>query len=154
VALKELLEPDAASGGEERLVAEARLTARLQHPSIVPVYDAGRWPSGKPFYVMKFVAGPSLASVVAGLPTLAARLALLPRVIAVVEAIAHAHGERIIHGDLKPASILLGPFGETVVIGWGLARDLASTQDGGRPEDGPTEDSPADERTDIQALGA
>ncbi len=123
VAIKELIFP----GGtvEARFVTEALVTARLQHPSIVPVYDAGRWDSGEPFYAMKYVAGHSLADVIAGTKTLQERLALLPHVLAVAEAIAYAHTERVIHRDLKPANVLVGDFGETVVIDWGLAKDLS-----------------------------
>src|SRR5262249_43440318 len=112
VAIKELR--------DERLRArfehEARLTARLQHPAIVSVYEAGRWPSGAPFYAMKYVAGRPLDQVVAGMKTLDERLGVLPSVTTVVEAIAYAHSERVIHRDLKPHNILIGPFGEVVVI--------------------------------------
>ncbi|HYH96642.1 WD40 repeat domain-containing serine/threonine protein kinase [Hyalangium sp.] len=123
VAIKELIFP----GGtvEARFVTEALITARLQHPSIVPVYDAGRWDTGEPFYAMKFVSGRSLADVIGETKTLQERLALLPHVLAVAEAIAYAHTERVIHRDLKPANVLVGDFGETVVIDWGLAKDLA-----------------------------
>ena len=128
VAIKELL--------DERLRArferEARLTARLQHPAIVSVHEAGRWPSGEPFYAMKFVAGRPLDQVIAGTKTLAERLTLLPHFTTVVEAIAYAHSERVIHRDIKPHNILIGAFGETVVIDWGLAKEL------GAPDDGPT----------------
>lgn len=124
VALKELL-PDAGSGAEERFVREALVTARLQHPSIVPLYEAGRWPNGAPFYAMKLVSGRSLADVIEEGQTLDQRLALLPHVLAVAEAMAYAHSERIIHRDLKPANVIVGAFGETVVIDWGLAKDLS-----------------------------
>jgi hypothetical protein len=141
VAIKELLEPGEAAA--ERFVCEALLTARLQHPSIVPVYDAGRWPSGELFYAMKLVSGRSLADVLAAPAPAGPRLSLLPHVIAVAEAMAYAHSERIIHRDLKPANVLVGSFGETVVIDWGLAKDLAD--EGGPacpapalPEDPPT----------------
>ena len=122
VALKELLEPGGAA--EERFVREALMTARLQHPAIVPVYEAGRWPSGEPFYAMKLVSSRSFEEVIAETRTLDQRLALLPHVLAVAEAMAYAHSERIIHRDLKPANVLIGAFGETVVIDWGLAKDL------------------------------
>ncbi len=122
VAIKELLRSsgDAAA----RFTREAMVTARLQHPAIVPVYEAGRWPNGAPFYSMKLVSGRSLDAVIRKTETLADRLALLPNVIAVAEAMAYAHSERIIHRDLKPANVLVGAFGETVVIDWGLAKDL------------------------------
>lgn len=125
VAIKELL--DTSGGSNERFVREALLTARLQHPAIVPVYEAGRWPSGEPFYAMKLVSGRSLDEVVEGAGTLEERIALLPHVLAVTDAIAYAHSERIIHRDLKPHNILVGAFGETVVVDWGLAKDLAAS---------------------------
>ena len=122
VALKQLLvlTPEA----EERFVREALLTARLQHPGIVPVYETGRWPSGEPFYAMKLVSGRPFSKVIEEATTLDQRLALVPHALAVAEAIAYAHSEGILHRDLKPQNILIGAFGETVVIDWGLAKDL------------------------------
>jgi tetratricopeptide (TPR) repeat protein len=122
VALKELLEPSADQLG--RFQREALITARLQHPGIVPVYEAGRWPSGEPFFAMKLVSGRPLDRVIGEARTLEARLALLPRIAAATDAIAYAHSQRVIHRDLKPANVLIGEFGETVVIDWGLAKNL------------------------------
>ena len=122
VALKVLLEPTGDAIG--RFEREALITARLQHPGIVPVYEAGRWPGGEPFFAMKLVQGRPLDKVIAEATTLEARLALLPRVAAATDAIAYAHSQRIIHRDLKPANVLIGDFGETVVIDWGLAKSL------------------------------
>ncbi|HZI02995.1 MAG TPA: LpqB family beta-propeller domain-containing protein, partial [Archangium sp.] len=179
VAIKELLAP--AREAEPRFVAEALVTARLQHPAIVPVYEAGRWPGGEPFYAMKLVSGRSLADVLSERKTLEARLALLPHVLAVAEAMAYAHSERIIHRDLKPANVLVGDYGETVVIDWGLAKDLSrdhgadavasmaatpDSEDGGMTRVGTVMGTPAymppeqaaghpvDERADVYALGA
>lgn len=129
VALKELI--SRSPNLEARFAREVQLTARLQHPSIVPVYEAGRWPSGDQFYAMKLVDGRSLSDVIEDCSSLEERLALLPAVIDVAEAIAYAHSERIIHRDLKPANVLLGPFGETVVIDWGLAKDLRTAEEKG-----------------------
>src|SRR5512139_3996100 len=122
VALKSLLDP----AGEQitRFQREALITARLQHPGIVPVYEAGRWPSGAPFFAMKMVSGRPLDRVIGEARTLRDRLALLPRIAAAADAIAYAHNQRVIHRDLKPANVLIGDFGETVVIDWGLAKDL------------------------------
>ncbi len=120
VALKELLVADRGAA-ERRFVREALLTARLQHPAIVPIYEAGRWPSGEPFYAMKLVAGRSLRAVIAERRTLDERLALLPNVLTVAEALAYAHGQGVIHRDLKPENVLVGEYGETVVLDWGLA---------------------------------
>ncbi|MBS1120397.1 MAG: serine/threonine protein kinase [Deltaproteobacteria bacterium] len=122
VALKELLEPAGDALG--RFQREALITARLQHPGIVPVYEAGRWPTGEPFFAMKLVSGRPLDRVIAEARTLTDRLALLPRIAAATDAIAYAHSQRVVHRDLKPANVLIGDFGETVVIDWGLAKDL------------------------------
>jgi WD40 repeat protein len=130
VALKEILRESGAAYA--RFVREATITARLEHPAIVPVHDIGRWPSGEPFYSMKLVSGRSLHDVLRDRPALDGRLALLPNVIAVADAIAYAHSQGIIHRDLKPANVLVGAFGETVVIDWGLAKDLADA--GGEPD--------------------
>jgi WD40 repeat protein len=135
VALKELLRDQRETS--RRFVREARLTARLQHPSIVPVYEAGRWPNGKPFYAMKMVSGRSLRDLIDENKVLDQRLALLPNVIAVAEAIAYAHSRRVIHRDLKPGNVMVGEFGETIVIDWGVAKDLSEQGD----EDGPVDDS-------------
>jgi tetratricopeptide (TPR) repeat protein len=122
VALKELIDPSSDQLG--RFQREALITARLQHPGIVPVYEAGRWPSGEPFFAMKLVSGRPLDRVIGEATRLEERLALLPRLAAACDAIAYAHSQRIIHRDLKPANVLIGDFGETVVIDWGLAKDL------------------------------
>jgi WD40 repeat protein len=146
---------------------------------VVPIYEIGRWPDGTPFYAMRMVDGGTLRAAIDGAPTLAARLALLPAVIAATDAVAFAHGKRIIHRDLTPSNVLLGAYGETVVIDWGLARDLATEAardeaDGGGDGDGdgrltglgsvigtaaymPPEQAHAisvDERADVYALGA
>jgi tetratricopeptide (TPR) repeat protein len=122
VALKELIDPSSEQFG--RFQREALITARLQHPGIVPVYEAGRWPSGEPFFAMKLVSGRPLDKVIGEATRLEERLALLPRLAAACDAIAYAHSQRIIHRDLKPGNVLIGDFGETVVIDWGLAKDL------------------------------
>ena len=123
VALKELI-VEATPDAEARFIREALITARLQHPSIIPIYEAGRWPSGELFYAMKLVSGRSLAEAIEG-RSYEQRLALLPHVIAATEAIAYAHSRNILHRDLKPSNILVGEFGETMVIDWGLAKDLS-----------------------------
>ncbi len=174
VAIKELLVLNARQ--EQRFVREALLTARLQHPAIVPIYEAGRWPDGEPFYAMKLVSGRSLAELIAERASFAQRLSLLPHVLAVAQAVAYAHSRQIIHRDLKPANVLVGEFGETVVIDWGLAKDLAeqdpvaeeaprSGAEGltihgavvGTPSYMPPEQAAGaavDERADVYALGA
>jgi WD40 repeat protein len=108
-----------------RFQREALLTARLQHPAIVPVHEAGYFDSGEPFYAMKLVAGRPFRDLIKERAALAERLTLLPNVLVVAEAMAYAHDQRVIHRDLKPSNILIGDYGETVVIDWGLAKDLA-----------------------------
>src|SRR5262249_5000135 len=122
IAIKELISRGALN--EARFMREALITARLEHPGIVPVYEAGYWPDGTPFYAMKLVAGRSLRDLLIECKTIGERLPLLHHVIAVADAIAYAHGHNIIHRDLKPANVVVGDFGETVVIDWGLAKDL------------------------------
>jgi WD40 repeat protein len=178
VAVKELL----TAGGADfrRFEREALITARLTHPSIVRVYEAGRWPTGQPFYAMELVNGRSFDKVIAGARGPVERLALLPHVLAAAEALAYAHAQRVIHRDLKPHNILVGAFGETVVIDWGLAKDLldrtASEEPSappgirpaaegltvagsvmGTPAYMPPEQArgePLDERADVYSLGA
>jgi WD40 repeat protein len=174
VAIKEVLR--AGDDVVARFTREALVTANLQHPSIVPVYEVGRWPDGEPFYAMKLVKGRSLEDVVAETAPGAARLALLPHVIDVADALAYAHGERIVHRDLKPANVLVGAHGETVVIDWGLAARRAGEEPASLPPVGgagpgetiagsvmgtpaymPPEQArgePVDERADVYALGA
>src|SRR5262249_37874543 len=123
VAVKELLHRDAA--GEARFVREAFITARLEHPSIVPGYDAATNPEGAPFYVMKLVNGRTLEDLVQRRSTLHERLALLPNVIAVADAIAYAHSQGVLHRDIKGSNVIVGDFGETIVIDWGLAKRVA-----------------------------
>jgi serine/threonine protein kinase len=122
VAIKELTRQGPSA--RARFEREARITARLAHPAIVPIYEAGRWPSGEPFYAMKLLTGRTLREVIDDARDLDARLGLLPHVLAVAQAVAYAHSQRVIHRDLKPANVLVGAFGETVVIDWGLAREL------------------------------
>ncbi len=127
VAIKEMLgkSDDAA----RRFAREALITANLQHPAIVPVYEVGRWDTGEPFYAMKLVVGKSFHEVITGCKTLDERLARLAIVVSVSEALAYAHGRRVIHRDLKPANVLVGDLGETVVIDWGLAKQLDQPDD-------------------------
>ncbi|WAS92699.1 serine/threonine-protein kinase [Nannocystis punicea] len=121
VAVKELRSRDPAAA--RRFELEAAITARLQHPAIVPLYDLGRFADGEPYYCMKLVDGDSLEQLLGEQTNLAGRLALLEHVLTVADAIAYAHDHGVIHRDLKPANILVGAHGETVVIDWGLAKD-------------------------------
>jgi hypothetical protein len=176
VALKVL--PPGHDGLAERFRREACLTARLEHPTIVSVHEAGYRPGGEPFYAMRHVSGRELEEIVAEAGTFAKRLALVPRVLAVADALAYAHAKGIIHRDLKPANVMIGEFGETVVLDWGLAKTIGEPEDESRVEEaaGPMESkltmagqvmgTPAymppeqaagasvDERADVYALGA
>jgi WD40 repeat protein len=107
-----------------RFVRERVVTADLEHPAIIPVYDSGIWPSGEPFYAMRVVRGEPLDRRLATAPTLDERLRLLGHVIATADAVAFAHSRGVVHRDLKPANILVGSFGETFVADWGLAKRL------------------------------
>jgi WD40 repeat protein len=165
----------ADQGALARFAREALLTARLQHPAIVPIHEAGRLPSGEPFYAMKLVAGRSLEQLVAAARDLDERLALLPKVIAVVDALAYAHAQRVIHRDLKPNNVIAGDYGETIVIDWGLAKELGAPDDAspyrarqtpdmtvegqamGTPSYMPPEQAAGesvDQRADVYGLGA
>ncbi len=142
-----------------RFLAEARLTARLEHPSIIPVHDAGEGENGALFYVMKRVEGQSLAEALDGCASLPERLAHLDRLIDVVHAVAHAHARGVLHRDLKPANIMLGPRGETLLLDWGIALHLTDPRAGiaGTPGFMSPEqcrEEPLDVRSDVWALGA
>ncbi len=128
VARKSLRE----GGQADRLVREARITARLEHPGIVPVYDAGGDEAGRPWYTMRLVRGRSLSRAVAEAGGPADRRLLLRHVLAACEAVAYAHRQGVVHRDLKPANIMIGEFGETQVVDWGLARELREVDDAER----------------------
>jgi tetratricopeptide (TPR) repeat protein len=180
IAIKEQLARTAEL--ERRFEREVQITARLQHPSIIAVQEAGRWPTGELFYTMQHVDGRGLDRAIRDSPP-TERIALLPHVTAVADALAYAHSQNVIHRDLKPGNVLVGAFGETIVIDWGLAKrlgeaDILDSADGalaiGSPRDGsgdltaaghavgtPCYMSPqqaeghvVDERGDVYALGA
>ncbi|HQN09059.1 MAG TPA: serine/threonine-protein kinase [Thermoanaerobaculia bacterium] len=139
VALKVLDLPDAAGDLAARLKREARVLARLEHPGVVPVHDVGTLPDGRPWYAMKLVRGDRLDAAAALLPTLRERLRLFLRVC---EPVAFAHARGIVHRDLKPSNVMVGPFGEVLVLDWGIARLLdeeASERRPGPPAEPPIE---------------
>ena len=170
------------SGGdglEERTLREARILARLEHPGIVPVHDVGTLPDGRVFYVMKRVRGQRLDQLAPTLD-LAERLRVFGRIC---EAVAFAHAHGVIHRDLKPENVMAGPFGEVLVMDWGVAKEGTLTPrpplpppsrppgegERGRetahgtilgtpgymaPEQERGEVAAIDERTDVWALGA
>ncbi|MCO4769541.1 MAG: protein kinase [Deltaproteobacteria bacterium] len=123
VAVKEAL--GAPDGPEaQRLRREARITAALDHPGVVPVYDLGEDADGRPYYVMRLVRGQSLGEAIEARSSYEEREHLLRGFLAAVEAIAFAHAANVVHRDIKPDNILVGPWGETQVMDWGLARTL------------------------------
>jgi WD40 repeat protein len=146
VAIKELLSRGHVN--ELRFMREALITARLEHPGIVPIHEAGRWPDGTPFYAMKLVSGRSLRELIVERTTVPQRLGLLHHVIAVADAIAYAHDRHIIHRDLKPANVIVGEFGETIVIDWGLAKDLTAIERT-TVVSGPSRTTPHDDLTAV-----
>jgi serine/threonine protein kinase len=121
VALKILDVPDASGELAARLLREAKILARLEHPGIVPVHDAGTLADGRVFYAMKFAEGQRLDQLVARGESLPHRLRLFQRIC---DAVAFAHARKILHRDLKPENIMVGPFGEVLVMDWGIAKSL------------------------------
>ena len=157
VAVKVLDIADANGSRVARLQKEAHILARLDHPGIVSVHDAGMLPDGRAFYVMKLVRGRRLDDLPAGTP-LADRLNTFVRVLDAV-AFAHAHG--VVHRDLKPENVMVGAFGEVYVMDWGVAQDDRGESDHaivGTPGYMPPEQELArervDARADVFALGA
>jgi serine/threonine-protein kinase len=137
VALKQI-RPEMAGrrGSRERFIHEAQVTGQLEHPNIVPVYALGRDERGRPYYAMRFIKGHSLHEAIrryheqrqlSQRDDSADRVAfrsLLGRFTAVCQAVAYAHGQGIVHRDLKPANVMLGEYGETLVVDWGIAKRL------------------------------
>ena len=122
VALKVLRAGADARGLARRLHREARVLASLEHPGMVPVHDVGVLADGLGFYVMKLVRGRRLDQWAAGAPALSERLRAFERICETV-AFAHAHG--VVHRDLKPGNVMLGAFGEVLVMDWGVAKVLS-----------------------------
>ncbi|HEY1381031.1 MAG TPA: serine/threonine-protein kinase, partial [Gemmataceae bacterium] len=140
VALKVMREGALAGGGfKARFEEEARHVGRLGHPSIVPVYDLGELPDGRPFFVMKLIHGQTLAALLAARATPAEDL---PRWVRVFEgvcgAVAFAHANGVIHRDLKPSNVMLDEFAVVQVMDWGIAKVLA-----GAPKRAPISPNPA-----------
>jgi eukaryotic-like serine/threonine-protein kinase len=179
VALKVISVVDPEGVLSSRLLQEARVIARLEHPGIVPVHDAGTLPDGRPYYTMKLVQGKRLDEHVRGVVRTSDRLHLFLRICDAV-AFAHAHG--VLHRDLKPGNVMVGPFGEVLVMDWGLSKVVAAPAAGNRlprHAQGPSEvsgertahgsvlgtpgymapeqmrgDASLDQRADVYSLGA
>ncbi|HTR02889.1 MAG TPA: serine/threonine-protein kinase [Thermoanaerobaculia bacterium] len=129
VALKVVATGAAGGGTAERLWNEARVLARLEHPGIVPVHDAGALPDGRIFYAMKRVDGRRLDELAPDLPRLE-RLRAFQRLC---EPVAFAHARGVVHRDLKPENVMVGPFGEVLVMDWGVAKALGGADASGPP---------------------
>jgi eukaryotic-like serine/threonine-protein kinase len=176
VAMKVIRLPEGGDGLAARLRQEARILARLEHPGIVPVHDSGELPDGRGYYVMKLVRGRRLDEHARERPELVERLRVFERVCEPVS-FAHAHG--VVHRDLKPENVMIGAYGEVLVLDWGVAKVLAeraaemagpfSTPDGAvrtghgavlgtpgymAPEQARGEAATVDHRADVYALGA
>jgi len=121
VALKVVSTAAARPEIVERMRSEARVIARLEHPGIVPVHDAGMLPDGRVFYAMKRVDGKRLDELSRKM-SLPERLRVFQRIC---EAVAFAHAHGVVHRDLKPENVMIGPFGEVLVMDWGVAKVLA-----------------------------
>ena len=156
VAVKVIDLADQKGSRASRLQREAHILARLDHPGIVPIHDAGQLPDGRAFYVMKLVNGRRLDDVIREPLPLADRLKLFDRIL---EAVAFAHAHGIVHRDLKPDNVMVGGFGEVYVMDWGVAQDGSDLEAAivGTPGFMPPEQESAagvDRRADIFALGA
>jgi hypothetical protein len=157
VAVKEAREGAAAAAALDR---EAAVVGRLDHPGVVAVHDRGVGPDGRPWYAMRLVRGQTLREAVEARPGLAERLLLLTHFRDLCQAVAHAHSAGVVHRDLKPDNVLVGAFGETQVVDWGLAVGADAPPEPGvagsppwmAPEQARGE--AADRRTDVWGLGA
>lgn len=119
VALKVLRTPTPSFDDRERILREARILASLEHPGIVPVHDVGVLQDGRLFYVMKRVKGGRFDDFVRGEHS---RTELLRAFLQVCDAVSFAHANGVVHRDLKPQNIMLGAFGEVLVLDWGVAK--------------------------------
>lgn len=139
VAIKQIQQPfDGMVESRHRFLAEAEITGKLEHPGIVPVYSLGCDDHGRPFYAMRFIRGDSLKEALQSLhqkttnrDSQAYRFRmrqLIGRLIDVCNAIHYAHSRGILHRDLKPGNIMLGRYGETLVVDWGLAKPIGRSK--------------------------
>jgi serine/threonine-protein kinase len=148
VALKEIQQGFANHPhSRSRFLLEAEVNGRLEHPSIVPVYGLGCHADGRPYYAMRLIQGETLRDAIrrfhdADVPgrdpgerTLAVRQ-LLGQLVAVCQAVAFAHSRGVVHRDIKPSNVLLGRFGETLLVDWGLAKVVGRAEVGIVPDDG------------------
>jgi formylglycine-generating enzyme required for sulfatase activity len=139
-----------------RFLFEARLTGRLDHPGIVPVHDIGIDPEGRVYFTMPLVRGESLAEILERTPAGAessSRARVLEILLKVCDTLAYAHAQGVVHRDLKPANIMVGRFGETYVMDWGLARVLAEIEDASESAPRTSDDTSALATNDGDVLG-
>jgi WD40 repeat protein/serine/threonine protein kinase len=163
VALKELQPYHAHNpASQSRFVLEAEVTGRLEHPGIVPVYGLGHYPDGRPYYAMRFIEGETLKAAIqrfhgadrAVQDPRERELAfqrLLRSIIAACNAVAYAHSRGVVHRDIKPENIMLGPFGETLVVDWGVAKTRSDF--GAEPADASSL-APSDNDSSLTRPGA
>jgi serine/threonine protein kinase len=163
VALKEIKEKYADHlQSRSRFLLEAEVTGGLEHPGIVPVYGLGHYPDGRPFYAMRFIKGDSLRDAIRrfhaadgakrdpGERSLAFR-ELLGRFVDACNALAYAHARGILHRDVKPYNIMLGKFGETLVVDWGLAKVIGRHEGLAGSDEGTLRPTSGDGTTPTQA---
>ncbi|MGI9428936.1 MAG: serine/threonine-protein kinase, partial [Bythopirellula sp.] len=133
IALKEILSAHADNmENRTRFIREAEITGALEHPGVVPVYSLGQFADGRPYYAMRFIRGMNLQVALEDFHNTEADAAarqlefrqLLSRFIDVCNALEYAHSRGVIHRDLKPGNIMLGDYGESLVVDWGLAKTL------------------------------
>ena len=142
VALKQILHHHADDlVSRKRFLVEAEITGRLEHPGIVPVYSLGTFGDGRPYYATRFVHGESLKEAIERFHTDPALKngpgrrslelsKLLRRFLDVCNTIEYAHSRGVLHRDIKPANVMVGKYGETLVVDWGLAKPMKSTEPG------------------------
>ena len=174
---------------QSRFIVEAQVTGQLEHPSVVPLHDLGVDDAGQPYYVMKYIHGRSLGEAIVDYHAHKARLdwpadlqflRLLEAFVSVCNAVGYAHSKGVLHRDIKPSNVMLGAYGETLVLDWGLAKvvghgqldhdaavrvsadDSVTTQDGDivgtpvymSPEEARGETEAVDHSSDVYLLGS
>ncbi len=156
IAIKEIL-PERLKGSQQEVAAlrarflrEARVTGQLEHPNIVPVYEVGERDDGRLYYSMKRIRGKTLRQAIEDARSLPDRLSLLNHFLGLCHAIAYAHSRGVIHRDIKPQNVMLGEFGETVVLDWGTAKVKSDVH---APARSPMIREPEEERPEATAVG-